>query len=40
MNNPQQQPQQLSTNDVSNTENKLKTTSVPTGLFIYDIPKH
>jgi len=39
MNNSQQQ-NQLFTNDMSNTKNKIKTQALPTGPFIYEIPKH
>jgi hypothetical protein len=31
---------QLFTNDISETENKIKTQSLPTGPFVSDIPKH
>jgi hypothetical protein len=39
MNNSQQQ-NQLFTNDISSTGNKIQTQSLPTGPFIYDMPKH
>lgn len=32
--------QTLFTNDIYSTENKIKTQSLPTGPFIYDMPKH
>jgi hypothetical protein len=32
--------QKLSTNSKSNTENKIKTSSLPTGPFMYDTSKH
>jgi hypothetical protein len=36
--NPSQQ--QLFTNDIFGTGNKIKTLSLPTGPFIYNMPKH
>jgi DNA-binding beta-propeller fold protein YncE len=38
MNNSQQN--QLFTNEISGTGNKIQTSSVPTGPLIYDMPKH
>jgi hypothetical protein len=35
-----QQQDQLFTNDIFSTENKLQTQSLPTGPFIYEVPKH
>jgi YVTN family beta-propeller protein len=37
MNNPLEQQQLLSTNDITNSENKIKAESLPTGPFIYNI---
>ena len=39
LNNSQQQ-NQLFTNDISKTENKIQTQSLPTGPFVYDVPNH
>jgi DNA-binding beta-propeller fold protein YncE len=35
-----QQQNPLYTHDMSNTKNKIKTQALPTGPFIYEIPKH
>ena len=40
MDNSIQQHNQLITSDISNTGNKIQTQSLPTGPFIYDMPKH
>ena len=38
MNKPLEE--QLFANDIFNTENKIKIESLPTGPFIFEIPKH
>ena len=39
-NDNSQQQNQLFTNDISNTEDKIKTESIPIGPSIYEVPKH